>query len=154
MLLLLEKAANAGAFGILIDQMSGRRGYCHSEIVLGDGSAITSLTDTGLTRHRREYRPAGWTAFDLGGGPDNDARAIAFYEGYRRKYPNAGYDWRGVERWIVPSLGEDPTEYFCSESSVDVVEWSLARWAHVIAYRTSPNDLLGLAYADRLPRLY
>lgn len=141
----------------LIDWFSGFGGYCHAELVFGDGVSFSSTTyDTSYdlagnfkkdgTRFKTiDYteHPERWTLVEIDVTPDQ--------EHAMRKYAatllDARYDWWGCGRFVLPFVKPHADKYFCSEVCVDVLQHvGLFRdWG--APHKVSPNKLAKLLRA-------
>lgn len=54
---------------------------------------------------------------------------------------DAGYDWAGILKFVLPFVRQRPNKFFCSEVCVYVLQHACDLLWELTSYKTSPGDL-------------
>ena len=135
----------SGFVGNAINLLSGRRGFCHVELVFSDGMSFSSTTldpgdgDDGVRfkdiRYSGGVEKWAFHRLTVSEYAERAMRAAA------EVLEGAPYDKGGVLRFLFPWLKEHPKRYFCSEVVVTVLQAGGVLPASVKPWKVSPNAL-------------
>jgi hypothetical protein len=134
---------------------SGCGGISHSEILFSDGLAFSAFAEvnpellayppngkTGpLFIRRPVYDAELWILVNIPATPEQEE--LARKKALEMSEEGAGYDWRGLLRFVIPWVKDSPVNYFCSETSVIVLN---AAMLTIIdrPWTVSPNRLFAI----------
>ena len=100
--------------------------YSHCELVLDDGSAVSSSFMDGGVRYKHiDFAPDLWDFVEI--GPEYPAIRERIYVKYGR-----GYDWRGLIGFVFRRVADHREKEFCSEFVMSVIGYDEA-------WRFDPN---------------
>lgn len=164
-----------------VNLASGCGGFCHSELVFDNGESFTSTTEYApatlvypsahdsihLARTNgpllRRIKMPDWewqfTELDLTREQESEVYRWAVETIDQSIKDQAGYDWRGVLRFVFKFLKQHPQDWFCSEIVVAALQPIIAGPEQDIKTRTlllslfkvrpwtiSPNRLFDLCH--------
>ena len=146
----------------LINEATGRKGYCHTELVFADGSSFSSLADESSVDSKGNKKQDGtrftipgqidftdaqtWTVVGVPGVSEAQESLIKIWCSQQL---DARYDWWGVMACgHVPLAREHPDDWFCSEVCTAALETVMQPTLvdpsvpkFIIPWQTSPNDM-------------
>jgi len=91
----------------LVDWKTGKKGYAHAEIILGDTMYSSSGIDGGVRKKPHKFDENSWTYVSI----DIDKEKL---ELFLEKTKNDKYDWFAILGFIIP-IKDRTHKWMCSE---------------------------------------
>jgi hypothetical protein len=150
-----------------VNLLSGCGGYAHSELIFDNGESWTSTTQfdpatliypsapdmAALKRTNgpllRQINFPGWE-YDFTEVHLDDAQKLQVYRWCVETIDQsikdqAGYDWNGIARFVLPWMKEHRADWFCSEAVVAALQ-TAGMFRGLKAWTISPNRLWKLCH--------
>lgn len=128
-----------------VNWLSGNGGFDHTELLLSDGTAISSAADTNGVHILPDFimKPGEWVALEI---TDHVDEKVVL--DFARSELGSGYDYAGVMRFVLPWMKQHPDDWFCSEFVIACCQ-QVGLFRDLTPWKVSPNALARIVGAKK-----